>query len=136
MLLSGKVFLAGFSGLLNFFCSFEPYINRIFNVVGINSSEYGRLNDIMYTQSQIAELENQGVNTDTFLVDRPFPLAEKRAMKKHRKSIIFDPKSTKKAFNIFQKNSLNYFANLMSLKFMSKMPKKGSDNIQKMDKSA
>ena len=103
MLLSGKVFLAGFSGLLNFFCSFEPYINRIFTVVGINSSEYGRLNDIMYTQSQIAELENQGVNTDTFLVDRPFPLAEKRAMKKHRESIIFDPKSTKKAFNIFQK---------------------------------
>ena len=52
----------------------------------------------MYIQSQIAELENQGVNTDTFLVDRPFPLAEKRAMKKHRESIIFDPKSTKKAF--------------------------------------
>lgn len=133
MLLSGKVFFAGFSGLLKYFqlrtrnlpyfywyfCDkvflnvhlCKSFVEKLLKIVGISSSEYGRLNDIMYTQCQIAELENQGINTDTFLVDRPFPLAEKRAMKKHRENIIFDPKSTKKAFT-YCKNSLKLLKSL------------------------
>ena len=51
--------------------------------------EYGATNDIMFTREQIKELEEQGMNTETFLVDTTISKSTRQKWAKKRSKMNF-----------------------------------------------
>ena len=57
--------------------------------------KYGSINDIMFTREQIKSLEEQGLNTETFLVDTNISKSTRRKWAEERSKKNIDPKSLK-----------------------------------------
>lgn len=65
------------------------------STLATDTPKYGTVNDIMFTREQIRDLEEQGMNTETFLVDTTISKSTRKKWAKKRAKMNIDPKSLK-----------------------------------------